>query len=344
MSTYEKHLHLSLPAQGDTDWDEEINEDLKMIAEAICPGRVLFVAKNYVDGNFFHTLSAATDRQHFATIQGAIDYGEAEGWGDDSEGYTVLIAPGTYNENLAIGGNVCLSSFPGASGGMYGGGQVLINGDLTTLASVITIQPPDSIAGRVTLVGLTIDNRYNVDRSALAEIPATTPYAIYYKKQATTYGSSQNWFKMVDCHVRMQTWGRKNQWAAGIRVDGWVQVNIEGCQIQDLGYGGGFADLSFVRHLLHMEGDNASGYSNLVLVKRTDLSAQGDTPGSGNHAIFYADNRATITAAFSSWDQTFSAPSYEDGGTGSNSFVGIDNATEIFNYRNIEGLGALVQF
>lgn len=339
MSTYEKHLHMSLPAAGDTDWDEEINEDLKMVGEAICPAYNLFVAPNYVDGNFFHVLSSATDRQHFNTIQGAIDYGEAEGWGAQSFGYVVHIAPGSYNENLTINGSVALVSMSRAAGGFYTGGSVLIRGNVSTLSPVILVQPTNSQTCRVMLQGITIDNAYNVDRTALSEITAADPYAIRFEKQSTTYGSSANIFRMIDCHVRMQTWGKKNRWEAGVRLDGWMSASLIDCQLGDLDYGGGDSN-GYVRHLLYAYGDNAAGKTCLVNVKRCDFADQGQQPASGNDAIFYANNRATIFATYSMWNQLIGDPSFSNGGTGTQDFPGIDNTTELINYRNFQGVNA----
>lgn len=338
MSSFDPFLNLEKPAAADETWKAALDGWADLLSLAIHPERVMFVSSGWTSGALYPS-GTPSDPRRFSTIQGALDAAESKGWTNSDTGCVILIAPATYSENIDIPGSVALVAWGGGAGGFYRGGAVNIAGQAGVLAPTITITPPESQSCRVALVGISIENKYAGDRTGAGEISEATPYAIRFKKQAV-YGGAQNWLRMVDCHVRMQTWGIENRWTCGIRCEGWNSSRFVNCQIQSLDFGGGGGAAAWVRQLLRIEGDGTK--AALCDVRYCELAQQSDPVTSGTAPIFFANNLSTIRAAFSAWNLVVATPSFVNGGTSSNNFAGISSAADVAAYRNIEGL-ALVQ-
>jgi hypothetical protein len=331
-SSFDDHLHLEQPAQGDTSWDAGINQNWAVIGEALSPDRLYFVSKSFTDANLHH---ASADFPHyFDTIQGAIAEGESRSLGNI--GYTILVDAGVYNEQLVISKPVRISSYGQFSGGSghFSGGRPWLRGSLSA-EPVIRFTPPDGALIWASLQGLVIDNNY----TGITQPPADTAYAIHCINHPTpTYGSSQNVLHLNDCALRMQTWGgdaanNGNEWEWGIRVEGWWDVNINRCDIGVLNFGGGEND-GHIDKMLSAEGADAS--HKAIIVSRNCYFAH-QIPAAHTGYTFHLEGQAQQWAHRVTSLQAQDSPPHELSENTGNAFIGIETGQET-QHLNLYGI------
>ena len=258
MSTYDDVLHLAKPAQGDTSWATEINQNWDALGEVTAPSYTYFVSPNFTSANLDN--GSATDRRHFDTIQGAINEIETN---SENTQYTILVYPGAYFENITITKSISIIGVKGASGWGYG---TKIAGSTASAASVVTFSPEEDSYCYLRLANIDIYNQYNADNSS--EI--LTGYAISTTAQ-TSAGAYTNRIELYNCNLRCTTWGDHNRWRSAIEsIDGIFTFYIDGCQINTSGYGGGETD-GWIRYVFNIEGDTAESSLSAIYCRNSSI-------------------------------------------------------------------------
>jgi hypothetical protein len=228
MSTPTSILSIEKTTAGATaGWATDIGGALDTL-DRLSAGTNLF----YVDKAF--TAAAlgngdAATRRHFDTIQAAITASEGNSYVCKS---TIIINSDSYFERLNITKSVTLfGAVPVNYFGQGGARGAEIRGD-NTQNPVLTITPPAGGDIAVNLINLVMDNQYTGVATYINK-----PYLIDYRSDNTV--NQVNYFGMLGCCCRNQTWGAINDWETAISLVGNLQSTIEGCTIANMNFGGG---------------------------------------------------------------------------------------------------------
>lgn len=329
MSSFEDFFGLELPVANDTSWKAANDEHATVLGQALCPERCYYVSPDF-DTTNLSSLPNASDRRYFDTIQGAIDAGEAAAF--DRDGYTIIVFPGLYAENLTITRSVRLVAADGR-GRYLGGGRTMIQGVNSIQASTITIDPIESDWQLFSIEGFIIENLY--DTAGGTQI--NDAYAVDLLAQTTT-GALPNTLELIDCCVRMQTFGTNNNWAFGIRAAGWNNVLLRRCDVGGLDYGGGSGSAG-IQKLVRMDGYSTSKKGTLN-IQHSNFSQT--YSAAGTPYTVSVDNDADAVVLMSSTTQGATAAG-EVGGTGTNSITGF-TSTGPTTHHNVCGFGDFTIF
>jgi hypothetical protein len=337
MSSFTPFLKLEKPVNNDQTWGDAVRLNVNALDYAMAHQRVMFVDPHYTTSNLYPGAGAAdSERRRWDTIDGAITAAEAAGWDE----YLILVANGSYAENLTITKGVTIAAMCGPSGGFYPG-PVRIGGQNTVEAPVITVSPADSDYVYVQLIGIGIENAF---RSAVGgEI--STPYAIQCDDQAA-YSGTRNRLILRDCYVRMQTWGQTggaaaHVWTYGIKAVGNWHVICEGTSLTALAYGGGYSGggQGIVRRIFDVRGNDAMGQTSLLNLKRCDIDNASYDDGTAP-ILFYMDDRAQLYVSHSSTPFAVDTM-HVNGGTGTQIIKGV-TSSDWLNYMNAVGVSGTV--
>lgn len=311
MSTYDDYLALAKPAQGDTSWTTEVNENWDTIGLARCAERVYEVSPTWTPGALYPD-GTPNKQRLFATIQEAIDAGESD-FGD-ATGFVVKVWPGTYDEDLLIQRPCSIVNAAGLSYFDTPAGAVRIRSD-GTITPTITIKHWDANVQKVGLFGLMLDNSYSTTNGT--EI-TSAPYLIdvQTKGGAESWAASPSRVDVRGCGFICQTWGQDNGWEAAVKVSGYWDFRMVDTQAMGLTYGGGNDD-GFFRYLFDVLGDAAS---TKAVLKAVRCDFHNFTPTSGTpptQYTFYERGYAQVLLKFCSVLQTSAA---SRGTTGSGNY------------------------
>lgn len=185
----------------------------------------------------------AANRRHFDTIQDAITAAETTGYGSKS---VILIHPGYYDERLFITKSVTLcGTVPVNAYGMGAARGVEINGD-NTQNPTITVTPVTGGDIAVNLINLHLQNQYNGAANYINK-----PYLVDWRNDNAV--GNVNYFGMLGCVCRNQTWGQVNDWETAFSLVGNMNTTIDRCIIANLNYGGG-TQLGGIRKVFTLRG------------------------------------------------------------------------------------------
>ena len=315
--TYTDQLYLNLPSDDSVSHGNELRQNYEVIAQALCPENVYWVSPDFTTANLHN--GSATDRRHFDTVQAAITAAEGSTY---SHPATICIWPGDYSEKLSITGSINLVGMvPAVREGLGGLLGVQINGDGTE-NPVITVTPA---SGETCCIGFSNIN-FNNDSATNHTVPYTQiakAYLIQLNDNASsTYGSIINTCTFNNCRVRGQTWGDHNEWAYGIRSDGWWKLNlVDGFSMSGMKYAGNEND-GGIEALISMV--NAHGtYDSLLYMRHASLSQEYAGHSGGTAKFVEIDDGVSGNAMRS--DFAGSATLVVDGGTGTNYVTGLTN-------------------
>lgn len=228
---YEDFLHLNLPSDDSVSHGDELRENWKALSRINCADNMYFVSPAFTTAELYN--SAATDRRHFNTIQGAIDAAEGTTY---SHLPTIVVSPAVYAEALSITGSInIVGALPVNIEGLGGGRAATIKGD-GGQEPVIVVDPTDGESCAVNFSNLYFYNTYSAATTAGVQI--SKPY-LAELKEPTTYGPVRNGCFFNNCQMRMQTWGDNNDWINGISASGEWNLGLMGCGVGGYGYGGG---------------------------------------------------------------------------------------------------------
>jgi len=320
--TYEEFLNLSLPSDDSESHGNELRANWRTIGHVLAPQRVFYVSPSYTDSNLGNV--TATDRRHFPTIQEAIDAAEATGHTSQN---IIKIYPGTYPENLTIGGTISLVGEVSPVWEALGGGiSTFINGVQSQAKPIITVNPVGTDYTCVLLENLCLGNSYGLDNP----VEITEPYLIDIKKPAIYSYPVQ--FGMKNCQSRMQTWGDHNLWSYGIKSDGWVRLTIRDSDFYSWDYAGDEED-GGIRYMFDITGDLSNGHNAEIRAYNINL---GHTYGGGGPitpALFNMSNGYSGRVGRSNFKPAGHLIKTDETGT----VAGLQGAT-FDDYKNIEGV------
>lgn len=325
MSSFEQFLGLEKHADADATWGAGNRLDRDAIGYAMSGQRLMEVDPHWTTGNLYPGAgSPSTERRKFNLIQDAIDAAELAGWGGTT-GYTILLNPGSYDENIVIKKSVTIASRMGANGGFYPH-TVKIRGKTTVKASTVEISPADGVFVYVMFTGIAFENQYNQPQAS--EI--TVPYLIDAQDQSS-YSGTRSKIILKDCMARLQTWGGDgndggNIWTYGIKAKGQYHMIIHGCQMTCLKHGGGQQD-GIIRRLFDVRGNDAQAKTSLLGVKFCALDNLSHNDGTAP-ILFYMDDRSVLTVNHTVSPRQL-ADLFTDGGTGTNSRFGVQSGDAI---------------
>ena len=272
-TTYDDYLNLAKPAQGDTTWTTEINENWDTVGLAGCPERHYFVSPTFSTAALFPD-GAPNKQRHFNTIQGAIDQGETDAWSDG--GFVVHVGAGTYLEKITIGRPCSIVGSPGTAYFDYPAGGVRIRGN-GGADNVIEINHWDANVQRVGFYNIAFDNQYSTTNAV--EITAAPYLAMVNTKGGPeTWGAAQNSVSFFGCAMVCQQFGLNNSWEAAFKADGYWDLRFVECQVMGLTSGGG-GDNGYIRRLFDLVGASVSQKCALKSV-RSDFHLFTPTTGS----------------------------------------------------------------
>lgn len=328
--TQTPQLNLQLPSDDSVSHGDELRQNWAVVAQALCPENIYWVSPEFTDANLHN--SSATNRRHFETIQAAITAAEGSTY---SHPATICIWPGTYEERLSITGSINLMGMVEVARGGYGGlNAIQIRGDGTE-NPVISVSPASGETCCVGFSNISFDNSY----STASSVPLTQinkPYLIDLNDNASsTYGSVVNCCTFKNCEVRGQTWGDHNEWAYGIRADGWWRLNLlHGFRFCGLSYAGNEDD-GGVEALISISNDHGT-YNSQLFVQGASLYQEYAGHSGGTAKFVEIDGGVTGTAMRS--DFGGSATIVSAGATGTNTINGLSASFAAYMNSYVDGI------
>jgi hypothetical protein len=309
MSTYSAETYLAKPADNSQAWGAEIRNNFDYLSRMLAAQKTFRVSPSFTTALLGN--ASATDRRFFDTIQGAIDAAEASGY---TAKQVIEVEQGDYAENLvhtkSIRINGVRSPFYEAQGG---GRSISLRGSSAVQEPLVTINRADSQDISVIYSNMVFENLYDQAATTIAK-----PYFLE-ANAPSIYGSYAGWIGFQDCQLRGQTWGSQNDWAFGMRVRGWVNLQMNRVQIMGGSHGGGNG-LAGIERLIHIEGDNAASKKSLLHLR--DVDFESTYLGAGTPCFVYGDEGVDGSARGCSLNSG-SIAALIDGGVGTNVIDGL---------------------
>lgn len=327
MSSFDAHLHLEKPPDGDTSWGPAYRTAMDALGAVEAPQCHFEVSPDFTTARLSN--GSASDRRHFPTIQEAITAATTRYPGTPC---VIGIHAGEYSENLALTQSISLVGLAGC-GNRYYSGPVILMGTTGNFLPTIDIDPPEGTWSKYTLRNLSIQNAVNVSNSSLQ----TLPYAIRMQGQAAA-GSTANKLSMIDCMVRGQTWGLNNKWESMIEVaQGYWHVHLSNCQFRRWIYSGG-ANNGGIQKFFKIRGTTDDTKKPGLYVRNCYIA--GPYGGAETPYTYHWDQTAHLSILYSCHEQALPA-AYLKGGTGTQTSDGIESSDWASQY-NIFGRDRVV--
>lgn len=243
MATPTGILGMGKTTPGDNaGWENNLNPALDTLDVISAGANVYHVDKAFTAAALGN--GSAADRRHFDTIQGAINAAQGAGY---TRKAVIEIAPDDYYERLLINNSITLlGKVPVNYYGMGGARGAEIHGD-GSQNPVITIVPPAGGNIAVNLEQLNLENCYAGQAAYINK-----PYLVDFRSDNAI--GQVNYFGMLDCAVRGQTWGQDNDWECMIALAGYLRSTFEGRNIWSAGYYAGGHLNGGIRKFLKLRG------------------------------------------------------------------------------------------
>lgn len=228
-------------AGNNAGWEVDVNGAMATLDALSAGAAVYMVDKSYTTAALAN--GSASNRRHFPTIQEAINAAQGPGYGRKT---VIVINPDDYYERLVINNSITLAGrVPLNYFGMGGARGAEIHGD-GTQNPLITIVPPAGGNISVNLISLNLDNVANV-----AQAYINKPYLVDFRSDNAI--GAVNYFGMLGCVARCQTWGLDNDWECALSLAGYLRSTLKQTIIYGMSYGGGHSN-GGIRKLLKLRG------------------------------------------------------------------------------------------
>lgn len=325
--TYEDHLALVKPSDGDTSHGDELRQNFDVIGQVLSPKYSYFVSSEFSSANLAN--GAATDRRHFDTIQGAIDAIDAAATSSYANPHTIFLAPESFSENITVDASVTLAGLvPLNLLGQGGARYPTIRGVSTVADSVITVTPKAGESLALNLANVYLENAYSQQNATLI----TEPYAIDVRDTGDT--GTTTYIGMTGVFGRCQTWGEDNLWQYGFKSRGRVTWSLMNSHFASWGYAGGNYN-GGIQNFFDILGLTASGYNSLFYAHGCTFHHEYSKGGIPIPELFTYDGGVGGRITRSMYYHP-NGSLYGKGSSGANTIKGVDQL--LSTYGNLDGV------
>jgi hypothetical protein len=228
-------------AGNNAGWEDDVNGAMATLDVLSAGANVFYVDKSFTTAALGN--AAASSRRHFPTIQEAINAAQGPGYARKT---VIKIAPDDYYERLVIGNSITLmGEVPINYFGMGGARGAEIHGD-GTQNPTFTIVPPAGGGCSVNLIHLNLENVYSAQAAFINK-----PYLVDFRSDNAI--GAANYFGMLGCVCRCQTWGDDNEWDSALSLAGYLSSTLEHTHVWGMNYAGGNFN-GGIRNLLKLRG------------------------------------------------------------------------------------------